>query len=125
MEQAREDTDQFKKSIRMDYITFTFILNKIWNKIQKIDTNFRKCISPEMRLVTIIRVMLDKNSSDYFPSTLFYDYINNLLTCFSNNIMSILYKNENYVNFVNIISGNNFVFKYCDICIFNFFFYYI
>ena len=42
MEQAREDPDQFKKSVRMDYITFTVILNKIL----KIDTNFRKCISP-------------------------------------------------------------------------------
>ena len=39
-----------------------------------------------------VRVMLDKNASDYFPSTLFYDYINNLLTCFRNNIMSVLYK---------------------------------
>ena len=66
-----------------------------------------------------VRVMLDKNSSDYFPSTLFYDFINNLLTCFRNNIMSILYKNEIYVNFVNIISDNNFVFKYCAICIVN------
>ena len=29
MEQAREDPDQFKKSVRMDYITFTVVLNKI------------------------------------------------------------------------------------------------
>ena len=29
MEQARKDPDQFKKSVHMDYITFTVILNKI------------------------------------------------------------------------------------------------
>ena len=51
MEQASEDPEQFIKSVRMDYNTFnTFniILNKIRNKIQKIYTNFGKCISPEM-----------------------------------------------------------------------------
>ena len=64
-----------------------------------------------------VRLMLDENSSKYYPSPLFYNYIKNLFTCFRNNIMSILYKNEIYIKFVNLIYTNNFIFKYCDICI--------
>ena len=37
MEQARKDPDQFKMYVSTDYITFTVILNKIRNKIQKIE----------------------------------------------------------------------------------------
>ena len=40
-----------------------------------------------------VRLMLYENSSKYYPSPLFYNYIKNLFTCFRNNIMSILYKN--------------------------------
>ena len=62
MEQAREDPDQFKKSVLMEYITFTVIVNKIRNKIQKIDTNFRTCISPEMRLVITLHFLATGSS---------------------------------------------------------------
>ena len=62
MEQAREDPDQFKKSVRMNYTTFKMILNKIRTDIQKMDTNFRKCISPEMRLVITMHFLANGSS---------------------------------------------------------------
>ena len=73
--------------------------------------------SPNVYTAGSVRCMLDENLFKYYPSPLFYNYITNLFTCFRNNIMSILYKNEIYLKFVNLISENNFILKYCDIYI--------
>ena len=64
-----------------------------------------------------VRVMLE--SVHYIPSDLFYNYITNLMACFNNNIMNILYKSDIYINCKRLLSKYNIVFKYCDICIVN------
>ena len=46
----------------MNYTTFKMILNKIRTDIQKMDTNFRKCISPEMRLVITLHFLANGSS---------------------------------------------------------------
>ena len=50
--QLREYEDKFAEYLRMSTKTFD-LLNKIEDKIQKQDTNYRACISPEERLVSL------------------------------------------------------------------------
>jgi len=47
--------DKFFEYCRMDENTFNLILDAIRERIQKLDTNFRKPISPEERLFLTIR----------------------------------------------------------------------
>jgi predicted GTPase len=51
--QLREYEDKFAEYLRMSAKTFDLLLNKIEDKIQKQDTNYRVCISTEERLVTL------------------------------------------------------------------------
>ena len=51
--QLREYEDKFAEYLRTSAKTFDLLLNKIEDKIQKQDTNYRVCISPEERLVTL------------------------------------------------------------------------
>ena len=53
--QLREYENKFAEYLWMSTKTFDLQFNKIEDKIQKQDTNYKACISPEERLVVTLR----------------------------------------------------------------------
>lgn len=53
--ELRSDESKFKNYTRVSTDTFDFILEAIREEIRKKDTNFRKSISPEERLLVTMR----------------------------------------------------------------------
>jgi hypothetical protein len=53
--QLRNYEEKFVEYLRMTTETFDILLTKIEEKIQKQDTNYRACMSPEERLVVTLR----------------------------------------------------------------------
>lgn len=49
------DDKKFEVFYRMKKVTFSKLLTKLRPRLQKKDTNFRKCVSPEERLLVTLR----------------------------------------------------------------------
>ena len=65
-----EDTISFFNYLRMQPVMFDEILNRVGLRIQKKDTNLRKCLDPGLKLAITIRHLA---SGDKYP-TLQYDF---------------------------------------------------
>jgi len=66
--QLREFPIKFYEYSRMQIETFDYILSGVQEKIQKLDTNFRKPISPTERLFVTIRYASSKLKSIFICS---------------------------------------------------------
>ena len=65
-----EDTTSFFNYLRMQPAMFDEIMNRVGPRIQKKDTNLRKCLDPGLKLAITIRHL---SSGDKYP-TLQYDF---------------------------------------------------
>ena len=72
-----EDTTSFFNYLRMQPAMFDEILNRVGPRIQKKDTNLRKCLDPGLKLAITIRHLA---SGDKYP-TLQYDRVARKTIC--------------------------------------------
>lgn len=59
LNELRNYEDKFYNYTRMSPASFDFLLHLIEHKIQKQNTNFRKCVKPEEKLLVTLRYVIN------------------------------------------------------------------